>query len=124
VKRPSETTHFGGFVNIQLELPAGKERIMKVESMNRKVALKPAERDAIVRSLVSKGIDEDLVRSAIASVASDDVGCSKTVNCLLSDPCSTYFKIDPNALNKLKRELDAKGIKMTNVDPAVAKLFR
>ena len=96
---------------------------MKVESMNRKVALKPAERDAIVRSLVSKGINEDLVRSAIATIR-EQAGCSKADNCVDCEQCTGYFKIDPNALNKLKREMDAKGIKMTNVDPAVAKLFR
>lgn len=95
---------------------------MRSESLNRKVAFKPAEREAIVRSLTAKGINESLVRSALASVDAD--GCDKAGNCVHCSACDKYFKVDPNALNMLKRELDAKGIKMTNMDPAVAKLFR
>ena len=89
---------------------------MKSVSINRKVSLTRTEKDAIVRSLVSKGIDEKLVRGALASVSDDcpDYGCPKFV----------VDRVNPDALSKLKREMDAKGIKLTNVDPAVAKLFK
>ena len=85
---------------------------MKTVSINRKVSLTSAERESIIKSLVSKGIDERLVRSALTNACGDCAnGCPKLI-------------IEKDALNKLKRELDAKGIKLTNVDPAVAKLFR
>ena len=89
---------------------------MKSVSINRKVSLTRAEKDAIVKSLVAKGIDEKLVRSALATVSDDcpEYGCPRFV----------VDRVNPDALSKLKREMDAKGIKMTNVDPAVAKLFR
>ena len=89
---------------------------MKSVSINKKVSLTQAERESIIKSLVSKGIDESLVRSALTTVAA---GC-EVYDCMKL----VIGKADPNSLSKLKREMDAKGIKMTNVDPAVAKLFR
>lgn len=104
---------------------------MKIESINRKVSLTSAEREAIIKSLVSKGIDESLVRGALAAAGDNcpEYGCPHFV-CDKTDSKSTSCvklileKADPSALLKLKKAMDAKGIKMNSVDPAVAKLFK
>ncbi len=98
---------------------------MKSESLNSKVDLTPAEREGIIKSLVSNGIDESLVRSVLATVAANAACCTKDVHCVHCEgACDQYFKVDPNAVNRLKKEIDAKKIKMPNVDPAVKKILR
>lgn len=91
---------------------------MKIEPINRNVSLTPTQRDAIVKSLVSKGIDAKLVHSVLGPVAD---GC-----CNGYGPygCPKFIVCEPDAVNKLKKEISAKGIKLTDIDPAVVKLLK
>lgn len=98
---------------------------MKSESLNNKEDLTLKEREGIIKSLVANGIDESLVRSVILTVASSAGACTKDGFCVhCTGACDKYFKVDPDSVNRLKKEIDAKKIKMPNVDPAVKKILR
>ena len=98
---------------------------MKSEPLNNKVELTSEEKEGIIKSLVSNGISESLVRSVIATVSATAGACTKAVNCdHCKGACDSYFKVNADSIGKLRKEMDAKKIKMTNVDPAVKKILR
>ena len=93
---------------------------MEGRSLNRKVSLNKAEKDNLVKSLVSAGLDATTVNAIFNPSVSD---CGSTC---VHDPskCTSLVEINPDAMGKLAAEIKKKGIDIKRLDPSIAKLMR
>ena len=95
---------------------------MRGEAIN-KITLTSKETDDLIKSLANTTIDPALIKD----VFGDDCQptCSTSAqNCFHCVKCDNYFAVNPDAMNKIKKEIDAKGIKLKNIDKIAAKVFR
>ena len=93
---------------------------MEGRALNRKVSLNKAEKDNLIKNLVSAGIDEKTVNSILNPVAS---GCSGTC-CHDPEKCTSLVEINPDAMGKLMTEIKKKGIDIKRLDPSVSKYLK
>ena len=96
---------------------------MRGEAIN-KITLTSQETDELLKSLVNTEIDPALIKSVFGEDCPPT--CSSSAeNCWHCVKCqSGNFAVNPDAMNKIKKEIDAKGIKMKNIDAIAAKVFR
>ena len=91
---------------------------MRSEGLNKAITISNAEREALVNSLISAGINEKIVKDALSPVAAGET-------CGHVDPtCGNIFAVNPDALGKLKQEIKNKGIDIQKIDPAIKKLMQ
>jgi len=83
-----------------------------------------AEQNAMINKLVSAGVDKRTAEAVfgMGTRADNCPSACTTQNCEHTHQC-TPVKLNPDALTVLKREINAKGIKMKDMDPAISKLL-
>lgn len=82
---------------------------MRSDGLNREISISNVEREALVRSLVSAGINERIVNETLSPG---------------SQICDRYWKVNPDSLFKLQSEIKNKNINIAKLDPSAAKLLR
>ena len=100
---------------------------MEARRINKIVSISDPERDAILKSLADAGIDKKIIGGILDPKAADcPPTCSSSAqNCWHCDGCAGYTKsFNADGIMRLKKELDAKGIDIRKLNPAVGKLFQ
>lgn len=88
---------------------------MRSEKLNRTIDMTVAEKDAIVNSLVSAGVDRKTIDAVFTPL---DGNCpSLHISC-------PSFAPNSEALNKLQAEIKSKGIDIQKINPAIKKLMQ
>ena len=96
---------------------------MRSNGLNRTITMSQEEADALIKSLVSAGIDKNKIKDVFADCSGPTCSASAQ-NCFHCHTCKGVNKVNPDALVQLQRELNASKIKNPTINQTISKLLK